>query len=95
MFLTAYITQLMVSFRLFKKWTIFSLKSRQTLLLFGALSIIIYVVFHSQDIQEWMLTHPLFILVVIFVIMIMGRYTGLQATEVVRFWPLIKKQFKK
>jgi hypothetical protein len=95
MFLVAYITQLMVSFRLFKKRKPFSLKSRQTLFFFWTLSLIIYLVFHSQNIQERMLTHPLFIFGVMIMLLVMGRYTWLQATEVVRFWPLIKKQLKK
>ena len=70
-----------------------SLKSRlPTFLTFVALIFLGSVIMQRSWLQQNILALPELVLLFVIGILLLGRYTGLQLTEYVRFWPLIKKQ---
>ncbi len=52
---------------------------------------IVYGILTLRDIQYFFLSHPEIILVVLLLNILVGRFTGLQLVEYIRFIPLIRK----
>gem|GEM_PF-4978735 len=96
MFIIPYICILMIGSKIFaKKIKRGSFKRVNNTCYFLILSSLIYLIFHSSKIQNMMLIHPNYIIFIILTIIAIGRYTGLQVTEYIRFRPLIKHERSK
>jgi hypothetical protein len=71
-------------FKMFSKWRLISLVE------FLVVSILVYFIISSIWIRAILLSYPEIILVVVFMIMIVWRFTWLQVLEYFRFMPLLK-----
>lgn len=82
-----------------KLWTSNSLHSIKkqfgSLLVFVLLSAISYSIIQSTFLHHIILQYPALLFIAIVCIVFIGRYTGLQLLELVRFWPLIAHLRKK
>jgi len=91
MTLFVYIALLLVASKL---WTTsltgISMKQLSMIGFFLILSRISYLIIQSDWVHHLILLYPSVILFAIIIIALLGRYTGLQLLEFVRFWPLIK-----
>jgi len=62
--------------------------------LFILLAYFLSLMIWSVSFQHWLLVRPSLILLFLFWVVIVGRFTGLQVVEYIRFWPLIKSQLR-
>ena len=91
MTLFVYIAILLVASKLWTtSLTWFSMKQFSIIVFFLVLSWLSYLIIQSDWVHHIILLYPSTILFAIVVIVWLGRYTGLQLVEFVRFWPLIK-----
>lgn len=67
---------------------------RVSIIEFSLVSFIVFLIIHSVVIQNFMLSYPEVIIVVILLIVLVGRFSGLQLLEYLRFFPLMKDEDK-
>lgn len=96
MVLIVVIVVLMVGKKIWNKtFPLKSLAWRKTFLRFLLLSAILYGVISSENIQHYLLLHPWIVIAIGIATLLIGKYTGLQLVEYIRFWPLVKKYWQK
>lgn len=94
--LVAYLYILTIAHKLFLNKIIFS--PRKTFFSaahFLIFSFILLFILQSNKLGNFLLIYPEIILLFLFILILVWKYTGLQITEVIRFMPLIKRQLKK
>jgi len=94
LFIIAYITTPLISNKISGK-THKRKTTSKAIIQFIVISGIVYSIFHNTNIQHAMLIQPLYILLIIIIVISIGRYTGLQLTEIFRFSQLIKYTLSK
>ncbi|MDD5213521.1 MAG: 7TM domain-containing protein [Candidatus Gracilibacteria bacterium] len=73
---------------------IFSLAFSLYLLEFGFVSLMAYLTLKSNFIQNIFLSYTELLILVFFINLMIGKFTGMQFVEYIRFLPLIKKHFQ-
>lgn len=68
------------------------MKQFTNLILFLGLAYLLSLMLTSVAFQHWLLVRPGILLLLLFGVILFGRFTGLQVMEYIRFWPLIKEQ---
>lgn len=66
-----------------------------SILWFIILSYISYFILRAWWVHDLLLMYPIFLIVSIIIVIVLGRFTGLQLIEYYRFWPLLKRLYKR
>ena len=85
----------MVNDKLFtESFKFFSKAGRVALIEFMLVSVVCRGMLEAQFIRNFLLSYPELLLVVLVFTIVIGRFTGLQVFELIRFMPLIKKHLE-
>ncbi|MDR2191240.1 MAG: hypothetical protein LBP53_09055 [Candidatus Peribacteria bacterium] len=85
---------IMVSDKLFDTFNITKKSGRISLLEFALITFVSRWMLDNQLFRTFLLSYPEVLLVVLLAIIIVGRFTGLQLFELIRFMPLIRKHLE-
>lgn len=90
MILLAYIIMVVIASKIWTtSFTSISLKQLWSFVIFLIVSYVSYLIIQSDYLRHMVLLYPSAVLLAIILLILLGRYTGLQLMELVRFWPLI------
>ncbi len=74
-----------------KKWLL-TMNFWSSLIWFVALAYMMSWMLMAETLQHWLLIRPEIIVAFFFFVILFGKFTGLQVSEYIRFWPVIKKE---
>lgn len=78
--------------KIFQEWSEWKLTTSALYLLqFGFLTGFLYAIFHFEWLKYFLVSFPDTILFLFIGHIIIGRYTGLQLVEYIRFWPILRR----
>jgi hypothetical protein len=90
MILLAYVVMVVIGSKIWTSWfTSISIRQLLSFMVFLLVSYLSYLIIQSDSLRHIVLIYPSFVLLAIVLLIVLGRYTGLQLMEIIRFWPLI------
>lgn len=85
------ILMLIMSEKLFPSFKFWTKQRRIGILEFVIIVGVSYGILQWQTVSDFLLSYPEFLIVILIANIIIGRFSGLQLLELIRFMPLLKK----